>query len=250
MPYIPYTPILPVNFAAGAFTGNTNGFITVPTYNLELNAIAKEINALQFQFSNAALLDVGSAAASMSSASLNLGCIAESLGTIQDLMTKLNVNVQTIANKLELSAGAISNVSAHMAEQVVVAQMAYVDQSSANKHQQLTVEQAQEQAGLPKTVVTKEAITTTLQTTAQNVSIAKASAKAAALVDEAITSASSYALNTVKGLLVEYGITQWVKNAYAEAEILVVGLYSKEKAEKLKRDLEVAKNKAQAGGIA
>ena len=247
MPYIPYTPVSPVNFAMGSVSGYTNGFFTIPTYNLELNAIAKELNALQYQFSGAALADPGAAANSMHLTMLNLGCLAESLGTIQDLMIKLNVNVQTIANKLEVSAGAISNVSAHLAEQVVVSQMAYVDQSQANQHQQKTVEQAQEQAGLPKTVVSKEDITTTLQTTAQNVSIAKASAKAAALVDEAVTSASSYALNTVKGLLVEYGITQWVKNAYAEAEILIVGLYSKEKAEKLTRDLEIKTNKARGG---
>jgi hypothetical protein len=248
MPYIPFTPAAPVTFAAGSVTGYTNGFFYSPNYNLELNLIAKEINALQYQFSGtAALTDVGSAAASMSAAAGNIGIVAKNTGTIVDLMTKISANILTIANKIEMSSAAISNVSSHMAEQVVVSQMAYVDQSQANKHQQLTVEAAQEQAGLPKTVVTTESITTTLQQTAQNVSIAKASAKAASLVDEAITSAFSYAKTTTTNLLATYGITQWIKNTYAETEILVVGLFSKEKAEKLKNDLEIAKNNAKSG---
>jgi hypothetical protein len=247
MPYIPFTPAAPVNFAAGSVSGYTNGFFTVPSYNLELNLIAKEINALQYQFSGAAIADVGSAAASMSAAAGNIGALAKSTGTLVDLMTKVDAHILTIANKIEMSSAAISNVSSHMAEQVVVAQMAYVDQSFANKHQQLTVEAAQEQAGLPKTEVPVESLTTTLQQTAQNVSIAKASAKAASLVDEAITSAFSYAKTTTTNLLATYGITQWIKNTYAETEIVVVGLFSKEKAEKLRTELEIAKNNAKSG---
>jgi len=247
MPYIPYTPITPVNFAAGGFTGNTNGFLTVPTYNLELNAIAKEINSLQYQFSNLAIKDPGSANANWSSMASSNGLMVKQLGLTNELLKTLNGNVGVLANKMEVVALGLATISSHASESVVTQQMAFADQQRNNKHQQLTTEAAQEQAGLKKTVVTPELTVATVQATIEEISVIKAQATAASLVSNGAASAFSYASTTALEWIAQSEIGKWFKSTYLDVKLYVEGLFVKEKVVAVAIDAAADKNILMSG---
>ena len=69
------------------------------------------------------------------------------------------------------------------------------------------------------------------------------------MVTEAATAAATSAFTTATTWAAESALGVWIKDTYATTEIAVVGIFSKEKAAKLKRDLEVARNKAKAAAV-
>lgn len=249
MPYIPYVP-LPPQPVPSTLSGYTNGVIYTQDYTLHLNAVAKEINALQFQFSAlAAKTDVGSAAASLSSAASSTGLLVKQIGTTNDLLMKLNTNVQLVANSMEVVSRGLATISSHASESVVTQQMAYADQAKNNKHQQLTTEAAQEAAGLPKTVVTPELTVATIQATIQDVSVVKAQATAASLVTDGAATAFAFASTTVTSWAAQSAVGQWIKKAYGDVEISVKALFAKEKAVNIAIDKAVDKNIIMSGNV-
>jgi hypothetical protein len=248
MPYIPYTPITPVNFAAGGFTGNTNGFLTVPTYNLELNAIAKEINALQYQFSGAALFDPGSAAASMSATALNIGIIAENVADILIEVKKLNLNVQGVSNSVEVSTKGLANISTHMAKGNVIATMDMNNNVKKAEFEKQVTNQAQEQAGMPKTEVSPENLVERGKQLVSEVSESNALIAGTTFIQENISAAATAAFTTTTTWIAESAFGVWIKDAYAKTEIAVVGLFSEAKAKQLADKLAAKANNARAGG--
>lgn len=247
--YIVYNPVPPVNFAMGSVSGYTNGAFVVPTYNLELNAIALQLNLLQYQFSNAAVLEPGSASASMSATAGNVGVIAEQLGELLELMETISGNLSTIANKVEVSTKGLANISSHMAKAGVISQMQLADQVTANEFNKQTANAAQVAAGLPPTVITATDFLEKAKSTIVDVGQLNAQVAATAVVTEAATAAATSAFTTATTWAAESALGVWIKDTYATTEIAVVGIFSKEKAAKLKRDLEVARNKAKAAAV-
>jgi hypothetical protein len=230
MPYIPYIPLPPVTAATGAVSGYTNGAFTTPDYTLILNEIAKQINLLQFQFSNAAIKDIGSAAASLSSSASSSGLLVKQIGATNELLKTLNGNVVLVANKMEIVARGMASLSGHAAESVVTSQMALSDQVKNNKHGQLTTEAAQVAAGLPKTEVTAELNLETIKETINNVGVVKAQAGIAGLAADASAQALGYATTTVTTWIAESAVFGWFKDQYTTVELYVKGLFVKEKA--------------------
>ena len=247
MPYIPYTPVLPVNFAAGGFTGNTNGFLTVPTYNLELNAIAKELNALQYQFSGAAILDPGAAANSMHLAMLNLGIIAENVADIHLEIKKLNLNVQGVSNSVEVSTKGLANISTHMAKGNVIATMDMNNNVKKAEFEKLVTNQAQEQAGITPTEVSPQNLVERGKQLVTEVSESNALIAGTTFVQEQISTTATTAFTTTTTWVAESAFGVWIKDAYAKTEIAVVGLFSEEKAKVLADKLKVKTNNARGG---
>lgn len=242
--YIVFTPVAPVNFAMGSVAGYTNGSFIIPQYNLELNAIALQLNLLQYQFSGAAVAEPGSAAASMSATANNVGSISKNLGTLLKVMQTISGNLSTIANKVEVSTKGIANMSSHMAKNSVIAQMQLADQLTANEFNKQTANAAQEAAGLPKTVITATNFVEKTKETIVNISQLNAQVSATALVTEAATAAATSAFTTAATWAAESALGSWIKDTYAETEIIVAGVFSKETAERLAQELEVARNKA------
>lgn len=248
MPYIPYTPVTPVSFAAGSVTGYTNGFFYSPNYNLELNAIAKELNALQYQFSGAAILDPGAAANSMHLTMLNIGIIAENVADIHLEIKKLNLNVQGVSNSVEVSTKGLANISTHMAKQTVIATMELNNNVKKAEFEKTVTNQAQEQAGLPKSEVTPQALVERGKQLVTEVSESNALIAGTTFVQEQISTTATAAFTTTTTWIAESAFGVWVKDAYAKTEIAVVGLFSAEKAKVLADKLKVKTNNARGGG--
>ena len=248
MPYIPYTPVTPVNFAMGSVSGYTNGFFVVPTYNLELNAIAKELNALQYQFSGAAIFDPGAAANTMHLTMLNLGIIAENVADIHLEIKKLNLNVQGVSNSVEVSTKGLANISTHMAKQNVIATMVMNNDVKKAEFEKLVTNQAQEQAGLPKTEVTPQGLAERGKQLVTEVGQSNALIAGTTFIQENISAAATAAFTTTTTWVAESAFGVWIKDAYAKTEIAVVGLFSAEKAKVLADKLKVKTNNARGGG--
>ena len=247
MPYIPYTPVSPVNFAMGSVSGYTNGFFTIPTYNLELNAIAKELNALQYQFSGAALADPGAAANTMHLSMLNLGIIATNVADIHLELKKLNLNVQGVSNSVEVSTKGLANISTHMAKQTVIATMAMNNDVKKAEFEKLVTNQAQEQAGLEKTEVSPENLVDRGKQLLTEIGESNALIAGTTFVQEQITTTATAAFTTTTTWIAESAFGVWVKDAYAKTEIAVVGLFSEAKANVLKDKIKVQTNNARGG---
>jgi hypothetical protein len=251
MPYIPFVPPFagaPVPLAS-PITGYTNGVIQGRDYTLHLNAIALELNKIGFFLSPAAALDAGSASASLSASSLNLGIITENIADIHLEIKTLNLNLQKIANKIEVSTKGMANISSHMAKQTVIQTMVMNDQIKTSEFQKQVTNQAQEAAGQPKTVVTPADFTAKAKEVITDVTTNNALISAASMVEAQITSAATEAFTTATTWIAESAVGVWVRDAYAETEILVVGLFSKEKAKQLADKLKVRQNTIKAGGI-
>lgn len=248
MAYIPFVPVAPVQSAFGAVSGYTNGSFVIPNYNFELNSIAEEINALQYQFTGlAAKADVGSIAASASSAAGSIGLLVKQVTASNELLMKLNTNVQLVANSLEVVSRGLATISSHASEAVVTSQMALADQVKNNKHQQLTTEAAQAAAGLPKTVVTPEITVDTIKVNIEDVGAIKAQAAVAGLVSDGTAKALGFATTTVTTWVAESALGQWVKKAYGDVELAVKALFAKEKAINKAVDAAVDKNITMSG---
>ena len=247
MPYIPYTPVSPVNFAMGSVSGYTNGFFTIPTYNLELNAIAKELNSLQYQFTSLAALDPASANANWSSMASSSGLMIKQLGLTNELLKTLNGNVGVLANKMEVVGLGLATIASHASESVVTQQMAFADQQRNNKHQQLTTEAAQAQAGLKKTEVTPELTVATVQATIEEIGVIKAQASAASLVANGAASAFSYASTTALEWIAQSEIGKSLKSTYLDVKLYINGLFVKEKAVAVAIDAAADKNITMSG---
>lgn len=249
MPYIVFNPVPPVNFAMGTVSGYTNGAFVVPQYNLELNAIALQLNLLQYQFSNAALFETGSASASMSATALNAGVIAEQFGTLLEVMKTISGNISTIANKVEVSTKGIATMSSHMAKQSVISQMQLADQITANEFNKQTANAAQEAAGLPKTVVTATGFVEKTKETIVNISQLNAQVTATSVVTEAITAAGTTAVTTAATWAAESALGTWIKDTYASTKLTVEGIFADLKVKQAKAEAEILVNKAKAGGV-
>jgi hypothetical protein len=204
MPYIPFTPAPPVIVEAGAVQGYTNGFFYSPSYNLELNKIAFEINALQFQFSSlAAQGEVGSPAMSMATASANLGLLVKSVNVSNGLLETLTASVGLVANKLDVVASGLGTISSHASSVAVTQKMAFADQAKNNKHSQLTTEAAQVAAGLPKTVVTPQINFDTIKENLQDYAMVDGQVVAIGVLNEAATKAFGAGQTAVVGWVAE-----------------------------------------------
>jgi hypothetical protein len=217
-------------------------------YTLHLNAIAAELNQIGFFLSPTGAADVGSLAASCSSAAKSLATLGEQVASQTKLLTDINGNLLVVANKIGVSAVGLATISSHLAEQVVTQQMVAVDQINNNKFTQETTKASQVAAGVEPTVITPANLVETTKETVNNVTMFKAQAAAGALVSDGIGKAASYATTTVGEWIAATGITEFIKNTYATAEIAVVGIFSEERAKKLQAELELKKNKVQAGG--
>ena len=248
MPYIPYVPVAPVQYSAGSVTGYTNGFFYQQGYNLELNAIAEEINALQYQFSGAAILDPGSAANTLHLSMLNLGIIAENVADIHLELKKLNLNVQGVSNSVEVSTKGLANISTHMAKQNVIATMVMNNDVKKAEFEKLVTNQAQEQAGLPKTEVTPQGLAERGKQLVTEVGQSNALIAGTTFIQENISAAATAAFTTTTTWVAESAFGVWIKDAYAKTEIAVVGLFSAEKAKVLADKLKVKTNNARGGG--
>jgi hypothetical protein len=248
MPYIPYIPLPPVNFAMGGVTGYTNGAFTVPTYNLELNEIAKQINLLQYQFSGAALYDVGSASASMSATTTNLGIIAENVVDLLAEVRKLNLNIRGISNSVEVSTKGLANISSHMGKQSVLTTMLVNDQIKNNEFQQQTTNQALADSGKPPTVVTPAAFSEKAKQVINDVSTTNALVAGTTLVQETITNAATTAFATTTTWIAESAFGVWITDAYSKTEIAVVALFSEAKAKALADKARLKTASAKVGG--
>ena len=247
MPYIPYTPVTPVNFAMGSVSGYTNGFFVVPTYNLELNAIAKELNALQYQFSGAAIFDPGAAANTMHLTMLNLGIIAENVADIHLEIKKLNLNVQGVSNSVEVSTKGLANISSHMAKQTVLKTMALNDQMKTSEFQKQVTNQAQEASGQEKTVVTPDAFTEKAKEVLTDVSTTNALVAGTAFIQEQITTAATSAFTSTTTWIAESAFGVWIKDAYLKTELAVTTFFADAKAKLLVDKTKVQTNNARGG---
>lgn len=250
MPYIPFIPP-----AAGApiplaspITGYTNGVIQGRDYTLHLNAIALELNKIGFFLSPAATLDVGSTAASLSASSLNLGIITENIVDIHLEMKALNLNIQKIANKIEVSTKGIANMSTHMAKQTVIQTMVMNDQLKTNEFQKQVTNQAQEAAGQPKTVVTPAAFVDKAQEVIADVSTTNALVTGAAMVQNVIATTATEAFTIATKWIAESSVGVWIKDAYAETELAITTFFAQAKAKQLADKIEVKLNNIKAGG--
>ena len=251
MPYIPFIPPAagaPVPLAS-PFTGYTNGVIQGRDYTLHLNAIALELNKIGFFLSPAALTDVGSAAASLSASSQSLTKLQTDIGSVKEQLIRLNMSVGNIANKIEVSTKGLANISTHMAKQSVLKTMQVSDQMKTNEFQKQVTNQAQESAGQPKTVVTPAAFTEKAKEVITDVSTNNALIAGTTFVQEQISTTATAAFTTTTTWVAESAFGKWVKDTYAEQEIAFVGLFSKEKAEKLQKELDARRLLIQAGGI-
>lgn len=229
MPYIPFVPVAPVQYAAGSVTGYTNGFFYQQGYNLELNAIAEEINGLQYQFSSLACKEPGSAAASLSSAAGSTGLLVKQLGSTNELLKTLNGNVGVLANKMEVVARGLASISSHAGSMSVTQKMAFADQAKNNKHSQLTTETAQEAAGLKKTVVTPEVTFETIKANLADYSMINGQVVAIGAIEEVGAKALAYGSTAVLGWVAESAIGNWFKTAYGDVKLYVEGFFPKEK---------------------
>lgn len=247
MPWIP-PKIIPNQPIPGVLTGYTNGTIYNMDYTLHLNAIIAELNQIGFMLSPQALLDVGSVAASMSSASLNLGIIAENVADIHLEVKKLNLNLQGVSNSVEVSTKGLANISTHMAKQSVLMTMQVNDQMKTSEFQKQVTNQAQESAGQEKTVVTPAAFTEKAKEVISDVSSTNALVAGTSFVQEQISTTATTAFTTTTEWIAESAFGVWIKDAYAKTEIAVVGLFSEAKAKVLADKLKVKANNIKSGG--
>lgn len=247
MPWIP-PKIIPNQPIPGVLTGYTNGTIYNMDYTLHLNAIIAELNQIGFMLSPAALLDVGSAAASLSASSQSLTKLQTDMGGIKEQLIKLNMSVGNIANKIEVSTKGLANISTHMAKQSVLKTMQVNDQMKTSEFQKQVTNQAQESAGIPKTVVTPAAFTEKAKEVISDVSSTNALVAGTTFVQEQISTTATTAFTTSTQWIAESAFGKWIKDTYAEQEIAFVGLFSKEKAEKLQKELDARRLLIQAGG--
>lgn len=247
MPWIP-PKIIPNQPIPGILTGYTNGTIYNMDYTLHLNAIIAELNQIGFMLSPAALLDVGSVAASMSSASLNLGIIAENVADIHLEVKKLNLNVQGVSNSVEVSTKGLANISTHMAKQTVIATMDMNNNVKKAEFEKLVTNQAQEQAGLEKIEVSPQNLIERGQALLSEVSQSNALIAGTTFVQEQISTTATAAFTTTTTWIAESAFGVWIKDAYAKTEIAVVGLFSEAKAKVLADKLKVKANNIKSGG--
>jgi len=247
MPWIP-PKIIPNQPIPGVLTGYTNGTIYNMDYTLHLNAIIAELNQIGFMLSPAAIADVGSAAASLSVSAQSLTKLQTDMGNVREELKRLNLSVGKVANKIEVSTKGLANISSHMGKQTVIQTMAMNDQIKTNEFQKQVTNQAQEAAGQPKTVVTPAAFAEKAKEVITDVTTNNALISAASMVEAQVTSAATEAYSTATTWIAESSFGQWVKDAYSEQEIAFVGLFSKEKAEKLQKELDARRLLIQAGG--
>lgn len=248
MPYIPFTPAPPATVPAGSVTGYTNGFFYSPDYNLELNKIAFEINALQFQFSNAALGDVGSAAASLSSSAINLGIIAENVADIHLEIKKLNLSIGGVSNSIDTSTKGLANISTHMAKQTVIQTMIMNNDVKKAEFEKEVTNQAQVAAGQEKTVITPQGLIERGEQLITEVSQSNALIAGTAFVSEQISNTATTAFTTSAQWVAESALGVYVQEAYGKLEVAAIGLFSAEKAKVAQDKLDAKLQKLKAGG--
>jgi hypothetical protein len=248
MPYIPFTPAPPVIVEAGAVQGYTNGFFYSPSYNLELNKIAFEINALQFQFSPlAAQTEVGSPAASLSAVAINSGIIAENVADIHLELKKLNLSISGVSNSIDTSTKGLANISTHMAKQTVIQTMAVNNDIKKAEFEKQVTNTAQEAAGVPKTVVTPQALVARVEEVITDVTTTNALISATALVQETVANAATTAFTTTATWIAESAFGVYVQEAFGKVEVAVIGLFSDAKAKVAADKLQARLQKLKAG---
>lgn len=246
MAYIPAKPI-PNQPIPGVLSGYTNGTIYNMDYTLHLNAIAFEINQLSYALSPIGITsETGGFGYYVQSIAINSGIVAEQMVDLNLRLQDLIGTVSKVGNKSEILAKGLGTISSHLAEQVVTQQMVAVDTINNNKFTQETTKASQKAAGQEPTVITPASLVETTKETVNNVTMFKAQAAAGALVSDAVANASSYAITTTTTWIAESAFGQWVKDAYAETEIFVVGIFSKERAAALRAKTKLATRVGQA----
>ena len=167
-------------------------------------------------------------------------------GKLEDLLTATN-KTNTEIEKLTKHAG-IAN--SHLNKANVVAQLAVVDQLDKNQFDKQVVTETQIKAGDTPTVVPKKDFAANIQEkVASIVDINSATAATGIIIETAVTAttegfklATEIVLNTAVGKkLVEY---------YYEAEIAVVIVFSKERADRLLRENNNRIDLAKTGAVA
>lgn len=248
MPYIAFTPAAPSTVQTGSVEGYTNGFFYAPNYNAELNKIAFEINALQYQFSGTALEDVGSAASCLSAIASNSSIIARNMGEINLELKNLNLSIGGVSNSIDTSTKGLANISTHMAKQSIIQTMAVNNDIKKAEFEKQVTNTAQEAAGIPKTVVTPQALVARVEEVITDVTTTNALISATTLVQETITNAATTAFTTTATWIAESAVGVYVQEAYGKLEVAAIGLFSAEKAIIAQEKLDAKLKKLKAGG--
>jgi hypothetical protein len=106
---------------------------------------------------------------------------------------------------------------------------------------------AQEAAGVPKTVVTPQALVARVEEVITDVTTTNALISATALVQETVANAATTAFTTTATWIAESAFGVYVQEAFGKVEVAVIGLFSDAKAKVAADKLQARLQKLKAG---
>jgi hypothetical protein len=148
---------------------------------------------------------------------------------------------------MEIVARGLASISSHASSMSVTSKLAFADNAKNNKHQQLTTEAAQEQAGLKKTVVTPEINIDTIKGTLVDYGMINGQVAAIGALEDGAAKALSYGSTTLLEWTAQSEIGKWFKTAYGDVKLYVTGLFVKEKAVAIAIDAAADQNIIMSG---
>jgi hypothetical protein len=240
MAYTPPTalPVAPpYSLAPSNFVGQTTGAVVFPDYSAHLMAIIVELNKLNYNLSSISTAEPGSVMAQMSLTNSNLQDSLKQYATLTDSLQKLAGSVTSMNKTMTIQTTGLANISSTLTKQLVVSETATIDQIKNNQLTQEIAKQAQIDAGKTPVVITPEAFLTRVEAAVNDVLSFRAISFAANLITQAINDTVTTAYTTSVTWAAQTAAGQWITTTYAETEIFITSLFSKEKAQQLATEL-------------
>lgn len=245
---MPATP-----FFAGQFTGQTNGTLQVPDYQVELLAIGTQLEKI-----NATLLaqlttlnqtvafntgPAGKEASGTLSASMN--AMARNIGNLASNSASTMTKQGEIVAALGSLQTALSRVSATINAGVTTQQIAVTDQIENNKFQQLTTNAALERSGLPPTEVPSQTLNQKVLATINSTKDMKTQVFASNIVETGLQEAVSWTTTTIQNNIADTFIGAQVASAWGALKGWLAKVNSADIGKQLKTETDKVRSETQ-----
>lgn len=116
---------------------------------------------------------------------------ASSLKDISATLSTISQNLDEATSQLQLLQSAIGTLTSHVADMSVTQKLGVIDQVKNNNFQQQATNASLQRSGFPTVTVQQQDVLTTIKSNVNDLSIMDAETKAASLIENAITSATS-----------------------------------------------------------
>ena len=172
--------------------------------------------------------------------------IVVALGKIEEMQRTIVVAIQGVQASIDTNTKAVAAIASATRDINIMAQTAVADQLKNNAFQQKVTNNALVEAGKPPVEVPaaemKKIVSGTLEDM-KNMSAIQFTYKAVDQAGTMLVDSSKWALKWSA----ETKVGKFFVDTYAQGEIAVVGLFSKEKSDQLQRELDAKISKAQSG---